>query len=103
MQDTHNFGRVMPGSCLDGHRAYDVRAHPSRKPGADVSNKKVQKAHIAASLPNLHRSLIDIATTMIRPERDAAMLEMAGLPLERALFPLLVLVEHLGPIGVVDL
>lgn len=68
-----------------------------------MSNKKVQKAHIAASFPNLHRSLIDIATAMIRPERDAAMLEMAGLPLERALFPLLVLVERLGPIGVVDL
>jgi DNA-binding MarR family transcriptional regulator len=28
---------------------------------------------------------------------------MAGLSLERALFPLLVLVERLGPIGVVDL
>ena len=68
-----------------------------------MSNKKVHKAHIAASLPNLHRSLIDIATTMVRPERDAAILEMAGLPLERALFPLLVLVERVGPIGVVDL
>src|SRR3546814_6525731 len=31
------------------------------------------------------------------------MLEMAGLTFERALFPLLVLVERLGPIGVVDL
>jgi DNA-binding MarR family transcriptional regulator len=71
--------------------------------GDNVSNKKVQKAHIAASLPNLHRSLIDITSAMIRPERDAAMLELAGLPLERALFPLLVLVERLGPIGVVDL
>jgi len=68
-----------------------------------VADRKVQKSHIAASLPGLHRSLIDIATTMIRPERDGAMLEMAGLPLERALFPLLVLVERLGPIGVVDL
>lgn len=68
-----------------------------------MADRKVQKSHIAASLPGLHRSLIDIATTMIRPERDGAMLEMAGLPLERALFPLLVLVERLGPIGVVDL
>lgn len=31
------------------------------------------------------------------------MLAAAGLSLERALFPLLVLVERLGPIGVVDL
>lgn len=66
-------------------------------------NKKVQESHVAASLPQLHRSLVDIVTTMARPERDAEMLEMAGLPLERALFPLLVLVEKLGPIGVVDL
>jgi len=66
-------------------------------------NKKVQESHIVASLPNLHRSLIDIVTTMARPERDAVMLEMAGLPMERALFPLLVLVERLGPIGVVEL
>jgi DNA-binding MarR family transcriptional regulator len=65
--------------------------------------RKLSKAHIAASLPALHRALIDIASAMNRPERDAAMLELAGLPLERALFPLLVLVEHLGPIGVVDL
>ncbi|WP_207905535.1 MarR family transcriptional regulator [Caulobacter sp. BK020] len=55
------------------------------------------------SLPDLHRSLVDIVSTMNRPENDAAMLDKAGLALERALFPLLVLVERLGPIGVVDL
>lgn len=65
--------------------------------------KKVQVAHIKACLPGLHLSLIDIASTMNRPERDDAMLAAAGLSLERALFPLLVLVERLGPIGVVDL
>jgi DNA-binding MarR family transcriptional regulator len=53
-----------------------------------------------SSLPQLHRSVIDILAEMNRPERDAAMLEMAGLSFERALFPLLVLVERLGPIGV---
>lgn len=78
------------------------KMHISRKVN-DVSSKKLSKAQIAAALPNLHRSLIDITTAMVRPERDAAMLELAGLPLERALFPLLVLVERLGPIGVVDL
>jgi DNA-binding MarR family transcriptional regulator len=31
------------------------------------------------------------------------MLEMAGLSLERALFPLIVMIERLGPIGVVEL
>lgn len=40
---------------------------------------------------------------MNRPERDAQLLEIAGLTLERALFPLLVTVERRGPIGVVEL
>jgi DNA-binding MarR family transcriptional regulator len=68
-----------------------------------VSTEKVRHAHISAALPGLHRSLIEIVGAMSRPERDAALLEMAGLSLERALFPLLVLVERLGPVGVVDL
>lgn len=68
-----------------------------------MSTEKVQNTHIKALLPELHRSLIDITTMMVRPERDVALLEKAGLSLERALFPLLVLVERLGPIGVVEL
>jgi DNA-binding MarR family transcriptional regulator len=68
-----------------------------------MSKKTVQNAHIARLLPQLHRALIDIVTLMNRPEHDAALLRKAGLTLERALFPLLVLVERLGPIGVVDL
>ncbi len=68
-----------------------------------MSTNKVRHTHICVSLPELHRSLIDVVSAMNGPERDAAMLEMAGLTLERALFPLLVLVERLGPIGVVDL
>jgi DNA-binding MarR family transcriptional regulator len=54
-------------------------------------------------LPELHRSLVDIGSLMNRPERDAQLLEMAGLTLERALFPLLVTIERRGPIGVVEL
>jgi DNA-binding MarR family transcriptional regulator len=69
----------------------------------DVSIKKVHNAHIRELLPELHRSLIEIVSMMNRPERDVELLSKAGLSLERALFPLLVLVERLGPIGVVDL
>ena len=57
--------------------------------------------HIKASLPDLHRSVLDIVGIFNSPERDAAMLESAGLTLERALFPLLVLIGKYGPIGVV--
>jgi DNA-binding MarR family transcriptional regulator len=68
-----------------------------------ASTEKVHNTHIRAVLPELHRSLIDIVNIMNRPERDTELLAKAGLSLERALFPLLVLVERLGPIGVVDL
>ena len=62
-----------------------------------------RNAHIRAELSGLHRSLMDIAAVMNKPERDQALLASAGLPLERALFPLLVSIERLGPIGVVEL
>jgi DNA-binding MarR family transcriptional regulator len=68
-----------------------------------VSTNKVHNAHIKAVLPSLHASLLEIATVMNRPERDEELLSLAGLTLERALFPLLVFVERKGPIGVVDL
>jgi DNA-binding MarR family transcriptional regulator len=60
------------------------------------------RALIRASLPQLLGSVLDIVGIFNSPERDAAMLESAGLNLERALYPLLVLIGKYGPIGVVD-
>ena len=68
-----------------------------------MSSDKVQNRHVKAVFPNLHRSLLDIADAMNRPQIDQAMLAMAGLDLEPALFTPLVLVAKLGPIGVVRL
>lgn len=51
----------------------------------------------------LHGALIDIVSAMNRPQRDEQMVREAGISLDRALFPLLVGIERLGPIGVVDL
>lgn len=68
-----------------------------------MSIKKVQNTHIGARLRELHGALIDIVSVMNRPQRDEAMVREAGISLDRALFPLLVMVERLGPIGVVDL
>src|ERR1700712_4067013 len=67
-------------------------------PGKESFNK-----HIRKSLPELLGSVLAIVGIFNSPERDAAMLESAGLTLERALFPLLVLIGKYGPIGVVDL
>ncbi|MBU2655485.1 MarR family winged helix-turn-helix transcriptional regulator [Acidomonas methanolica] len=67
------------------------------------SRKKVHNTHISGQLRVLHGALIDIATVINRPQRDEAMIREAGIKLDRALFPLLVLIERRGPIGVVEL
>jgi DNA-binding MarR family transcriptional regulator len=54
-------------------------------------------------LRELHGALIDIVSVMNRPQRDEAMVREAGIALDRALFPLLVMVERLGPIGIGEL
>ncbi len=68
-----------------------------------MSTNNVQNTHILATLPELHNSLLEIVSAINRPERDEALLERAGLSLERALFPLIVIIGRLGPIGIVDL
>src|SRR5271155_5689062 len=50
-----------------------------------------------------HDALLDIIGFMNRPEPDEALIAEAGIPLERALFPLLVRIGRKGPIGVVEL
>ena len=68
------------------------------------TKKNLQDAHISkAQLRSLHDSLLAIASTMNRPQRDEAMVRKAGIALDRALFPLLVGIERLGPIGVVEI
>jgi DNA-binding MarR family transcriptional regulator len=67
------------------------------------SRKNVQNTLDSASLRELHGSLIDIVSVMNRPQRDEQMVREAGIALDRALFPLLVMIERLGPIGIVDL
>ncbi len=67
------------------------------------SRKKVQNTHISHQLRQLHGAVLDIVSVMNRPQRDEALIREAGIPLDRALFPLLVLVERFGPIGVVEL
>ena len=67
------------------------------------STRKVQNTHISGQIRELHAAMLDIVSVMNRPQRDEAMVRAAGIPLDRALFPLLVGIERFGPIGVVDL
>ncbi len=67
------------------------------------SRNNVQITHIGAQLRRIHGAVLDIVGAMNRPQRDALLIEEAGIPLERALFPLLVGIERFGPLGVVEL
>lgn len=67
-----------------------------------LRNKNVQDAHFSARFRELHMALIAIASAMNRPRNDEAMVRDAGIPLDGALFPLLVSIERFGPIGVVE-
>ena len=51
----------------------------------------------------LHHTLVDLVGFMNRPQRDNALLKEAGVSLDRALFPLMIVIERKGPIGVVEL
>ncbi len=67
------------------------------------STNKVQNTHIGDQLRALHGAVLDIVSAMNRPQRDEVLIKEAGIPLDRALFPLLVGIERFGPIGVVEL
>jgi DNA-binding MarR family transcriptional regulator len=67
------------------------------------SSKKVQNTHMSANVRALHGAILDIMAVMNRPQRDDLLIGEAGIPLDRALLPLLVRIERAGPIGVGEL
>lgn len=54
-------------------------------------------------LSQLREALLDLTGILNRPQPDTALLEAAGVDLDRALFPLLVRVERRGPLAVGEL
>lgn len=68
-----------------------------------ASRKRVQYTHMSERFRALHTALVEIVGVFNRPQRDEQMVREAGIALDRALFPLLVGIERLGPIGVVEL
>src|SRR6516164_6894454 len=69
----------------------------------DTSRRKVRNTHISGVLRRLHEALIDVVGTFNRPQNDVILLREAGVSLDRALFPLLVLTQRRGPLGVGEL
>ena len=67
------------------------------------AKRKVQDTHISEQIRELHEALLSLGDAMNRPENDKMLIGEASISVDRALFPLLVRIEKLGPIGVVDL
>lgn len=67
------------------------------------AKRKVQDTRISEQIRGLHAALLSIGDAMNRPANDKRLMGEAGISLNRALFPLLVRIERLGPIGIVDL
>ena len=63
----------------------------------------MQNTHVRSVLRPLHEALIDVVSFFNRPQNDAILLREAGVSLDRALFPLLVLIQRRGPLGVGEL
>jgi len=63
----------------------------------------VNNTHDPDILCGLHAAIIDLVDEINRPRRDDRLIEEAGIPLDRALFPLLARVWRYGPVGVVEL
>jgi len=51
----------------------------------------------------LHGALLDLIGIINQPHCDNALIQAAGISLDRALFPLLVRIERRGPMGIVEL
>lgn len=67
------------------------------------TRNNVSNAHDSEILQGLHAAIVDLVDEINRPRRDDRLIEEAGIPLDRALFPLLGRIGRYGPIGVVEL
>jgi DNA-binding MarR family transcriptional regulator len=63
----------------------------------------VQNTLNRAVLRALHGALIDVVGFINRPQVDVILLREAGVSLDRALFPLLVLTQRRGPLAIGEL
>ncbi|WP_323123505.1 MarR family winged helix-turn-helix transcriptional regulator [Burkholderia alba] len=54
-------------------------------------------------LLQLRDALLDVTGVLNRPQPDAALIALAGVDLDRALFPLLARIERKGPLGIGEL
>jgi len=63
----------------------------------------MQNTHIRQQIRDLHAAVLELVSIVNQPQRDEALIQEAGISLDRALFPLLIGIDRFGPIGVVEL
>src|ERR1700735_4269980 len=85
---------VLPVYVCILHIVYDTHFRCYAVKRRCIMNKEIRQ---------LHHTLVDLVGLMNRPQRDSALLQEAGVSIDRALFPLLIAIERKGPIGVVEL
>jgi DNA-binding MarR family transcriptional regulator len=62
-----------------------------------------RKKTVKREISQLREALLDLTGVLNRPQPDAALIALAGVDLDRALFPLLMRVERRGPLGIGEL
>jgi DNA-binding MarR family transcriptional regulator len=62
-----------------------------------------QQISLREDIRLLREALLDLTGVLNRPQPDAAVIEAAGVNLDRALFPLLARIERRGPLAVGEL
>jgi DNA-binding MarR family transcriptional regulator len=55
---------------------------------------------VKRDLKQMHEALLDLTGVLNQPQPDADLIALAGVDLDRALFPLLVRVERRGPLAI---
>jgi DNA-binding MarR family transcriptional regulator len=63
----------------------------------------MHNTHMNKELRQLHEVLVDLVGFLNQPKHDEILIKEAGISLDRALFPLLVIIERRGPMGIVKL
>jgi DNA-binding MarR family transcriptional regulator len=59
--------------------------------------------NVKKDIAQLREALLDLTGVLNRPQPDAALITLAGINLDRALFPLLTRVERKGPLAIGEL
>src|SRR5215467_12184501 len=74
-----------------------------QKAQRQVKQVRVYYTHMDQNIRQFYDALFDLIGLMNQPQRDSALLQEAGVSLDRALFPLLVVIGRRDAVGIIEL